>query len=167
MNHESNLPFSTDEYVDTTPAIGGTAYKFTRRQPLKWMLRQMIVDAFTNRDRYESDKRKRSPTATRRGGISASAKQYEADLEWMSDPSMHYEHGFAFAAVCDWLDIDREYVLKQFLGGCHATPSENRGGDWPIWGQRPHHLEEISINGYYQDLQSKHKWGSPRKERRQ
>jgi hypothetical protein len=165
MNHNSNLPYSTHGYIDTTPALGGDEHKFTKRQPLKWMLRQMIVDAFSNRDRYESYKRKKSPTVAQHESVREFTKQYEADFEWMSDLSMHYQHGFAFAAVCDWLDLDREYVLKQFLGGCQATPSENRGGDWPIWGKKPHHLEEISIENVYQPTHSKHKWDRPRKER--
>ena len=165
MNHENNLPYSADGYIDATPALGGDANKFTKRQPLKWMLRQMIVDAFSNRDKYKSYKHKKSVTATQRESVREFAKQYETDLEWMSDFPMHYQHGFAFAAVCDWLDLDREYVLKQFLGGCHVTPSENRGGDWPIWGKRSHHLEEISIENGYQPIHSNHKWDRPRKER--
>ena len=167
MNHESNLPYSKNGYVDTTPAIGGEVNKFTKRQPLKWMLRQMITDAFSNRDKCESYQYKKSLTATQRENVKEFTKQYEADLEWMSDSLMHYKRGFAFAAVCDWLELDREYVLKQFLGGRCATPLESRGGDWPIWGKSPHHLEEISIENVYQSIHSKHKWDRPRKERRQ
>jgi len=164
MNTEATI-FIKDKYIDTTPAIGGPEHKFTKRQPLKWMLRQMVVDSFTNRDKFQSYEEEPGLTADQRAGKRECVKQYEADLEWMSDPSMHYERGFAFAAVCDWLEIDREYVLKQFLGGCRKKPPETRGGDWPIWGKKPHHLEEISIERAYQPMHSKHKWDRLRKER--
>jgi hypothetical protein len=166
-NESPSRPHVADyQFIDAaTSGLGGEHTKFTKRQPLKWMLRQMIIDAFSSRDKHLEYKNIESPTARQRQRGGKHTRQYETDLEWMQDPIMRYENGFAFEAVCDWLDIDRGYVLKQFLGGCPATPPENRGADWPIWGKKPHHLEEISVNHTYQSIDSNHKWNRSRKAR--
>jgi hypothetical protein len=145
--------------------LGGESTKFTKRQPLKWLLRQMIIDAFISRDKHLKYKNMKSPNEKQLQRGARHTRQYEADLEWMQDPIMRYENGFAFEAVCDWLDIDRDYVLKQFLGGCATAPPENRCADWPIWGKKSHHLEKINVNHVYQSIDSSHKWDRPRKVR--